>query len=182
MKLAKAEAPRTPPGFVVVPKSAWATSWAKAPKDDVAIGLRLLSESDVQIARAWAAKKASAMFLVDGRLTDSDDFNAAYNDALMRYAVARSACDPNDASAPYWQAAEDVVGVALTSGGVRLIYDAIERMHVAMSPTTPIANDQDVAELVELLSLGALGKLANQKQTRKLLFDCLETLRAVARA
>lgn len=137
-----------PAGTMLLPPEAYATDYARRPEEPVAIGLRLLSESDVQAARAGAARVAVDYF------SDGDEHHVerfeAYNDALMREMVARTAVDPNDARTPFFAGDEEEVREALTSEGVRLVYDELDRLVLERSPLTPEAGEDEVERLPEI--------------------------------
>jgi hypothetical protein len=131
---------------MVLPRSAFADVWSGKPAGDVAIGLRVLSEADVQTARAEAAKLAVELHPEDG-----DDRIDAFNDALVRWAVARGTTDPNDVRRPYFEAAEDTVRDALTSHGALAVYEALERLTIETSPLEPPASNDDLHSLADVL-------------------------------
>jgi hypothetical protein len=174
----KATATR-PPRVIVVPRAAFSDRWEGKPSGDVAVGLQLLSDGDYQTARAEATKLASEL------QDDEAGWLEAFHDALLRWAVAKAATDPNDARKPYFQAAEDTVRDALTPLGVRRVYDELERLTIETSPLEPEANDGELLELAELLKHGA-GVLTplvrgQERSVRRLLRHCLEVLREAAR-
>jgi hypothetical protein len=171
------EATIRPPRVIVVPFTAFADGWKGKPKDDVAMGLRRLSEADTQSARAEADQLSRELHDHPGEERD-----AAFNDALMRWAVARATTDPNDVHQPFFDMAEDTVREALTSHGVRRIYEELERLTIATSPLHPIATDEDLRELVARLSDAAtLDQLTTgqARQLRRLLRHCLDELRLI---
>lgn len=172
---------RPPPGNVTVPPSAFDATWERRPKSDVCIGLRFISDDDVQSARSQAAKTA---FQLHPRATsgglEEQPWSDAYEDALMRWIVARGTCDPNDVTVSWdgWrEAPEDMVGIALTVDGVRLIFDAWERMRVANDVTIPEATDEEIAQLATVAHerLGQIGK-AEASRVRRLVRFCLNEL------
>lgn len=142
---------RLPPATVDVPLVFFAETWAERPVgvSSVTVGLRTIADSDVQAARAQAAKAAS----VQHPVTAQSDINTrrlwvdAFQDALMRWMVARGTCDPTDATQPpsVWAAApEDMVKEALTSDGVGFLYDAWERMRIACDIFQPSVDDAEL--------------------------------------
>jgi hypothetical protein len=114
-----------PARVVVVPLSAWAYNYKLKPKDEVAIGLRLISEREVQVGKAEASKYMLKMYGTDGALplTDIEKAYECWDDAFLAYVVGRSACDPNDCDKQYFPFAQDDAKNALTSEGLRLIWD-----------------------------------------------------------
>lgn len=157
-----------PPVVVDLPASAWAQTWQSAPTQAVRVGLRLLAANDYTTARAVAADKACTLH-PEGPMPARHDFQDAYNDALMIFAVARGTCDPSDISLPWLEAAEDNLGLALTPDGVRYLWDALERLRVQSSPLIePWQGDMD-----------GLSDLPTPQQTtcRKLLAYVHEALR-----
>lgn len=173
-RAAKAAAPCAPPRHVLVPPSAFQSGWPKRPKADVAIGLRLISQLDTETGRAAAAARAN-------QLHDENDVEGqvqAYNDALMCAAVARGTCDANDVSQPYFELADDNVPLALTSPGVRFLYDALERLHLETSPLWEPASDEGLRAIVKRIERGDVARVPTpvQLRLRKLLAFCLAEL------
>lgn len=146
--------------------SAYATDYVRRPDEPVSIGLRLLSEADLQAARAGATKCAVDLFPGDG---ESDAAVLAYNDALLREVVARAACDPNDARQPYFQGDEEEVREALTSDGCRAVWDELERLAIERSPLAPLADDAEIASLpAAWVRCAGMLSVTKQRQLRRL--------------
>jgi len=162
---------RPPPDVITVPISAFADSWDGKPEYPVKVGLRLIADADIQAARAQAAAYASKLHPDIATSTAAREvWTEAYNDACMRWIVARGTCaDDNVAMAfDLWAAApEDIVRDALTSEGVRFIFDAWERMKVATSPLLPEATQDELDQLWDLLPVG-LPTLSADRQARVL--------------
>jgi hypothetical protein len=174
---AAASAARTPQRHVTLDPSAFADGWAEKPLEEVAIGLRLVGEDDVQAARVEAARLAIGWYDDgEGGCVDEDARVEAYNDALVRWIVARGATDPNDVTQPYFAMAEETVRVALTSEGVRRIWDELVLLQIGAGVRMAPATDPDLARLARALPF--VGKLAEgpQAEVRKLLAHCLEQL------
>lgn len=165
-----------PPAFVDVPPQCFREDWGPRPSDTVRVGLRHVAAGTEETARGEAAKYAVEMH------KDAPDLQVdAYQDALMRWIVAKATCQPSDVSRPFWKMAEDTVREALTSAGVRLIWDRYEKMLVETSPLDPELADEDVGELIVLLETGALKNMATSQATRarRLLRFVLNDLRLV---
>jgi hypothetical protein len=111
------------------------------------IGIRLISEEDVQQARAEAAQIAESLHPGP---TITDDKVAAFNDALMRLAVARSACAPDDITQPFFAMGELEVRHKLTSETVRRLWWELDALHVASSPAIPIIDADGFAHLMAM--------------------------------
>lgn len=158
----------------------FADDYPNRPAVDVAIGLRLLSVKDLELVRAQAAEEAIALYDDHkGGVTDEDARADHFNDALLRGAVARAACNPNDASLPYWEAPDLSVQVALTAEGVRHIWDALVRHHIGSGVGYQPAPDDDLAKLARILQRdSALSLLPDgaRAEVGKLLAYCLEQL------
>lgn len=172
---------RPPPGNVIVPASAFDATWDRRPTSDVCLGLRFISDDDAQTARSQAAKTAFRLHprAASGGL-EEQPWADAYEDALMRWIVARGTCDANDAAKAWdgWLGTpEDTVSVALTIGGVRLIFDAWERMRIAHDVTIPEATDEEIAQFAAIAPerLGQIGK-AEASRVRRLVRFCLNEL------
>jgi len=171
---------RKPPGFVLLEPSAFADDWQDKPRAAVAIGVTPLSETQTQIVKASAAKIARELYPESEQ--DDDDIVHAYEDKLMTLAVARATTDANDASRAYFACPDDDVPAALTSGAIRRLWDELERVTIATNPNMPEADEDDLAELPELL--GHVDGLTRARgiRLRKLLRFCVDELRAVKEA
>lgn len=167
-----------PARVAVLPLSAWASDWHDRPSGEVAVGLRLLSEADTQVCVASAAREAREAH--PEASADDSELVEAYNAALIRWAVARATCDPNDAAKPWLDAAEDTIAHALTSSGLRRLWDELECATVEESVTTREVTDLELVELAALLvspdELSALPR-ADARRLRRLAAHMLDTLR-----
>lgn len=163
-----------PAATVPLAPDAYATDYERRPPEPVSVGLRLLSETDLQSARACAVRTAVDMFRDDAHELERIE---AYNDALMRELVARAACDPNDARTPFFPGDEEEVRIALTDDGVRYLYDELERVKLERSPLVVPASEDDVRALPATWarSLGML-PAARQRHLRRLVAFVLRAL------
>jgi hypothetical protein len=172
----------TPPGHVTVPTTAFDDRWDRRPKDAVCMGLRNVAEDDLQTARSEAAKVASRLHPQALSHRDGPSFElwaATYNDALIRWIIARGTCDANDTSRSWegWRVApEDMVAIALTTSGAQFIFDAWERMKLSTDITTPEATDEEIAELATKLDGFARLERGRAARARRLLRFVLDEL------
>lgn len=180
--------PRAPARILILPPTSFTDTWAERPTANIAVGLRLLSEQDVENATIEAAKYI-AKLVVDpdapsGRSFDQDAQNELYNSRLMTEVVARAVCDPNDAATAHelFPIAEIQVQDLFTSEGIRFAFDALSATTVEKSPVMPQATDAELALLVAHLRHGTLKRLPRSTQSglRKLLAAVLEPLTAFA--
>lgn len=172
----EAEAPRPAARIATLPTNAFADTWSGKPKSPVKVGVRLLSDKDVEVARAEAARKA---FALHPRGQDDPNFVDAFNDALMRTAVAFGTCRPENVALPYFDVAEDMVWVALTSFGVKRLYEELESLALESSPLTPEASDDDLADMAGALAAGdfwARMPLHEAERVRRLLGAVVERI------
>lgn len=114
----------------------------------VVVGLRRLSQSDVDSARSEAEKRADQLH-PEG--SGSDLWIEAYNDALRAFAVARGTCMPHDVAMPMWEQAEDTVQERLTAPTIAYLFDEIDRMTIEASPIRPEIAESDAARLASAL-------------------------------
>jgi hypothetical protein len=138
---------REPAATVSLPPSAWASSWPKAPREAVALGLRLLSEEETLTCVAESAKEAVA----GGR--SGQEAVERQNESLLCWVIGYAACDPNDATKPYFAFGDNDVRRALTPEALRRLWDELERATAAASPVTPQATDDDLVDLSILLAV-----------------------------
>lgn len=177
-----------PPSTIVVSPNAWSSTWAKRPKEDVCLGLRFVSDRELEDAHIEAYKRAERLFPAHKESEAAKElFAASFTGTLMRWVVARGTCDPNDVT-QLWElwadAAEDIaVEMALTDHGVQFIYDAWERMRIAADIAMPVASDDDISLLSELakrLPTLAGQSRAREQRCRRLLRFVLEELESIA--
>lgn len=173
------------PGDVVpIPPSAFRPTWKERPKGDSQIGLRLVSDGDIELGRARAGRRAFELH--PKARSDSADLTVwweAHNDELMRWIIARGTCDPKNVAKAWsgWAAApEMMVRDVLTPDGVKLIFDAWERMRIASDPSIRPVLDAEMPDMAEAI-LGAPAKLAKMEpghatRIRVLLRYCLREL------
>lgn len=174
---------RAAPAVVTLAPSAYADTWeGLRPSLPFAVGLRTISEDEVEKCRAEAARLAYECH-PERQAGDAADEarRETYSDALVRLAVARAACSPDDVSRSYSEIPDDWARHALTADAVRRLWDALERLTVETSPTTPAASDEECAELATLLSTGsawASCSRAGAARARRLLAAALDILTA----
>lgn len=165
------------PRVIMLPPSAWADHRTDKPREPVAIGIRLISEEDVQIARATAARIAVELVTVGGE----DDRVAAYNDALCRVAAASGTCAPHDSEQAHFPLGELEIRERLTPEGVRRLYQEVEALHIASNPSLPEIDDEGLAHLFALLDRNAIDALPREEalRVRRLLELCRSELAEV---
>lgn len=165
------------PRVITLPPSAWADHRSDKPREPVPIGIRLISEEDVQIARSTAAKIATELVPVGGE----DDRIAAYNDALCRVAAARGTCAPHDAEQSFFAMGELEIRERMTSEGVRRIWQEIEALHISGNPSLAEIDDEGLAHLFALLDRNAIDELPREDmlRVRRLLEICRSQLAEV---
>lgn len=176
-----------PPSHVIVPPDAFASEWVDRPDEDVCIGLRFVPDAELEDARVEAFRRASTLVPEHHTSPESTEvFIASFQDALMRWIIARGTCDPNNVHKPWyaWAAAPEdiVVEQALTDHGAQLIFDAWERMRIEANIGLPEATDADLRLLPELIArLPALTAASRTRalRLRRLLRFVLEELETV---
>lgn len=172
----KASKPAT---VVLLKPENFCSTWPEAPRSDVAVGVRLLSELEVQQVKAEAAKQARAYY--PDVEYDDELMDKAFQDELMKLAVARATTSPNDAALPYFPAPDDMIGEAWLPSTIRRLWDELERCTIERSPIARPAGDEDLKKLALLIEKGHVTKLADAQQLRlrKLMRFALEELEAV---
>lgn len=171
--------PRPPLRIVVLPPTAFADDWREKPDADVAVGLSLLSESDIETARAEAARRAWSDHPEERDLENRVD---AFNDRLMTILVGRSLCDPNNAARPWDHLqglAEEGARERLTPAGIKKVYDELEAMMIGTSPTRAPIEDDQMFDIVDSF-LERIGKIPTDRaeRVRRLLGFVAEELAA----
>ncbi len=169
---------RVPEDHVILDITAFAADWKQKPQGEVALGLRRVSDGDLQTARAEAAKYATMMH------DDREGQIESFNDGLMRWMIVRGTCDANDIllNNPIFDGSEENVRNALTSNAIRYVWDRIEQFHVAHSPLVEEATLEDLDELASRMrNPHPLEKMspAVQKRFMKFAWFLLNELRTV---
>lgn len=174
------------PETLLVTAAHFSPRWDGRPREDVACGVRPLTGADDDYCRKAAMQYAWQTF--PGSVDDEshEQRTDAFNDALMRFAIARATCDPNDARKGWsvWKGVgDDIVHIALTREGTKAIYDAIERITIATSPVRPEIRDDELDELLSWLR-ECLTRMprAREARCRRLLRFIFEEARVAQRA
>lgn len=155
----------------MLPVEAFQTS--SRPVHEMAVGIRLISQRQVETARAEAAKYAIEMH---DKPDDSAGRQLSYEDRLMVWIGAQSACDPNDRAKT--QFTPDELPERLTPEGLRFLFDNYEALSIELSPLWRPIDDAGVARLARAVERGALGRLEHARalRARKLLAFVLAEL------
>lgn len=144
----KAKTVRAAERTVPLDPSAFADDCMRRPAVALPVGLRRLSEADLNTARACAAKLA---WELHPEPLDVDAREECYTATLMRWAVARGTCRPDDVSFGFFKRDEDDVRADLSPQGVKFLYEQVERFHIEMSPLNPLLGRPGIVQLAGLL-------------------------------
>lgn len=170
---------KKPRRTVKLPPSAFADGPQK-PTEPRLVGIRLLGEGVLQAVRVAAVQAAQK---AHKDLPTSDPvWVETFNAALMAGAAARALCHPDDVDQDYWPMQRSVAPAVLGAGGIERIWDELEQLKIETSPTSPEANEEDIAQLVTHLSKGptAFAKVmpGDARALRRLLRHILDMLDA----
>lgn len=154
----------------ILPITAWATDYEGRAIQPVEIGLKILSESDIQSARSEAVRAAWNCIPGEPGDTKTEERIEAFNDALIRFAVARGTCKPTDATLPYWDMAEDVVSLALTTDGIKFLWEELQKLKIERSPLSAEIDDDEASSLAAWLTSEKRRGLP--KELLRLLHEC----------
>lgn len=155
-----------PPRVIAIPPSAWASHRADKPADAVEVGLRLISEDDIQYARGEAIRIATEYVQNPDH---QEERHEAFNDALMRVALGRALCQPHDVTQPYFLMGEDEIRVRLTSEGVRRLYQELEALHTSENPAMPEIDEEGFAHLIAMWDRGLWLKYTERPERMRIL-------------
>lgn len=161
-----------PPGRTLILEPwVFADDWSSKPSSPVCVGLRLMAEIHKSTARADAEKAADELHPSRGV-----DWIDAYNDAAMRQVVAMGICDPNDVDkvAPILQLPQEQVKFALSTRGVKFLFEAIDRYEIEASPIGMPAEKRDCERLAQ--KLAAVDPYTLPLGLRRLISHVLERL------
>jgi hypothetical protein len=166
---------RKPARTLVIPVTMFADDWYGRPTASIAVGLRLLSEHDLEVATACAHRFVADM--QDPERPENRLYEEVFGARLAAEAVARAICDPNDVSMSHsvFPASEDTIPTALTPKGIEHVWAALERMHIELNPALLPIRDPGVRLLRAHLRAGSLDRLGEAGLgIRKLLTVVLE--------
>lgn len=154
----------------------FADTWPDKPKGPVSVGLRLVSEADFQTARAEASRRAWQTFPDED--LDVEERVDCFNDNLAAWVVARATTQPDNASAPWMELAHDNLQFALTTGGLRFLFDRVVALTIERSPLSPEITDAEMGRLCGALKSGVLltGAGAEVRLARRLLRRVMDHL------
>ena len=180
----RAQTPK-PDRIVVLPIACFVADWqgrkALGNTPTVAVGLRKICDMDVQAARAEASKSTLAIYADEkGKIRDAASANASYSDLLIRHAMSRAMCDPNDASRSFFAFPDEAtVKQALSTDAIVRLWDE----YVLMTRTTGVefakASDDDLERLARaLFARGVLTALpeGTEAEVRKMALWVLNQL------
>ena len=151
---------------VVLSPKDFVETWRNSPTEDVCIGLRRLSEIDLQKCVAMAERA------VNDEPTMSDEQRTErYNSFLLCWLIGTAHCDPNDAEVPsllgMWG---DDAALWLRPEALRRLFDEWEVAKVQDSPIWEEATDAVIADVLQAVLDGTLDSLpaSEQAKVRKL--------------
>jgi hypothetical protein len=174
--LSKVKRSNKPPRLVLLKPDAFEVNWPHRPNVDVAIGLRLLSVREEAECRLEAEREAAGVYEEhpNGAPPMMEVLVEQYNEILLCESMARATCNPNDVTKPYFDNAVITVRVALTSVGLRKLWDEYILLAVGTGVVTAPATDEDLQLLGRALRSGAARRL--DVESRKLCAYLLENL------
>jgi hypothetical protein len=163
------------PIVVTLPPSAFQATWPKRPSEPVAIGLRLVSDSVNDLARAEATASADKFYQPISR--DSDQYIEHWNGIAMRGILAEAVCQPHDVSASWFRTmAAEQVGVAFTDRGILRLWHGYDELRERLSPLLRVATAENIAELsTRLAATGVIERFGTGD--RRILARLLDDLR-----
>ncbi len=148
---------------VTLPPSAFAQTFAKRPLEPVRIGLRSVSELELETAQREASREAWESF---PKRADDEARVELFNSSLMNNVLAQACVQPTDVKQPFFAPAPEVlIREALTPGGSRRLWEEFERMQIADAPCSPEASDEELATFGRRLTDG-LASVAPERAAR----------------
>lgn len=176
--LAQGKAPPKPAHVIVLSPTDFADDWHRRPSAEVAVGLRRVCDRDRQVAEAEATKYVREVYVREGKVIDQDVAVTEWNNIFMRWIVATATCDPNDVTRPYFEAAQDIIGSALTPEAILKLWNEYHRFVRRTDAGAPKATDEDLARLGRLIKAGRVSALKDgiQSEVRRLLAWSLSQL------
>lgn len=160
-----AEKTAAAPGDVfMVPPSSFSDEWERKPSEPVQMGMRLASVQTIDEAIRMASRAAWEGHPESGESKAREEL---FTQEVMVNVLSRTLTDPRDRSVLFFAVAPEAqCRLALSSGGIRALWERLERFMVASSPLSPEAEDIEVEALAKALSGGVLRKLDKHQQAR----------------
>ena len=160
---AVASTKRKPLRVVRLEPDDFATAWQNRPERAIAVGMRLISDTEENVARAAAVEAVEHPAVAV----------AEYNDALVAGIVAAAICDVNDAQRDpeALPCPRDMIRKYLTSKAIRRLYHDLDALVAEASPASRAATDEELDELADLIDGGTMTTRA-----RRLLAAALDEL------
>jgi hypothetical protein len=167
---------RAAPMVVTLPPSAFSAEWSKRPTEPEKIGLRLVSETTNDQARAEATRSADAHYR-EALNRDSEEYVLHFNGVLIREVLAQACCKPDDVTKTYFEGLPNMmVRAALTEGGVQRLWHGYLELREQLSPLQAPATDDDLEELGVLLTTEARARIS--EGDRRILARLLDDLQS----
>jgi hypothetical protein len=145
---------RGAPSVFALKAEHWASSYAERPLVAMRVGLRMLSDEELESCRRDADKATEEAYKAD----QSSNLDRIHRRKLMRSAVSRALCDVDNASSPHehFPCPDEQLDIALREETIVTLFDVVERTQIENSPVFVPASDDDIAELIGVLADGAL--------------------------
>lgn len=168
-------APNAARHTLLLPPSAFNEAWARRPMQAALVGLRLVGETAILAAQTDAVEKA---WEAVGRAEDEALRLEVFNDFNITNVLARAVVRAEDVSIPYFAPApEDLIREALTSGGIRRLWDEFVKISITDGPLRPEIDAADLALWPELEARVNAAPPENQAHARRLLWAVIDELR-----
>jgi hypothetical protein len=142
----------------------WASSYLERPLVAMRVGLRMLSDEELESCRVDAEKAAHEAYGQD----QNANLERIHRRRLIRSAVCRALCDVDDASKPHehFPCPDEQIDFALREETIVSLFDIIEKTQLEHSPIYVPASDDDIVDLMGLIADGALADLDATDQPR----------------
>lgn len=148
-----------PPRTVVLPASAFATSWLSRPHGPMLVGLRRVSADELLAAEVRGKARAQEIF------PNSSPFDPARVEVAeivrFHFILGKALCDPQDYRKSLWIDQQELSSpnmlamgpskmiepMRFTRDGLHRLFDELEILAIEGNPTWPEATDDEIAEL-----------------------------------
>lgn len=154
----------TPADVFFVPPSSFSDEWERRPSEPVEMGMRLASVQTIDEAIRMASRTAWEGHPEPG---DSKAREELFTQEVMVNVLSRTLTDPRDRSLLFFATAPEAqCRLALSSGGIRALWERLERLMVATSPLSPEVTDTEVEVMGMVVTGELLRRLSKTHEAR----------------
>ncbi len=156
-----------PPRVVLLPPSAFASTWDNRPNGPMQVGLRRISADELLAADIKGKGRAQEIFPT---LSPFDPYRLEVAEIVRFHVIlGKALCDPKDVRKPLWRDQQELASenmlprgptgnvepMRFTRDGLGRLFDELEVLNIEGNPTWPEATDEELEELAQSILDGS---------------------------